>query len=278
VAPILQGSGDMATASPEKRKNFTHKGLMWTAGYVVIVFMFPILLTQVEEAFGWDIPFFSIGPYSPMSLNEWGDYLTGVLSPVALGWLVAAMLVQSSQLDLQAEQLGKQIEELELQRKELELQREEMQLQRKEMEQARGVWKEQQAEQKRTADAYFEANKIAQRNLLFSLRENLTRSSENFAYLILKSRGYSAKFDAEQLQSVRHLADSITNSIDRFSEVWAQDDIRLYKQSKLCRLYVTRYTAFMEEATKQNLQELLAGPDTDLFHILISLDAISPTT
>ena len=79
----------------------------------------------------------------PNGLNEWGDFLTGFLSPLALAWFVATLYLQRSELGLQ--------------RKELEFSREEMRLSREAQE-------VQSRQQERAANAYLEANLIAAKN------------------------------------------------------------------------------------------------------------------
>jgi hypothetical protein len=108
-----------------------------------------------------------------MALNEWGDYFTGFLSPLALAWFVITAFFQRAELGLQ--------------RHELKLQREEMGLQRREMERARDVWSDQQKEQKRTADAYLEANKIARETAFSSNVPYLMRKLEMLALRLCES-------------------------------------------------------------------------------------------
>lgn len=75
-------------------------------------------------------------------LNEWGDYLAGFMSPLALAWFVATLILQS---------------------KELQLQRSELELQRGEMVASRETLDKQAEHQYQTAIALAETARLAER-------------------------------------------------------------------------------------------------------------------
>ena len=90
---------------------------------------------------------------APSDVNEWGDYFAGFLSPLALSWFIATLM---------------------LQRRELMYQRNELKL-------TREVLKEQGDQQEKIAAANLEANQIAASNAFVSLvpkyREGLEQRS-----------------------------------------------------------------------------------------------------
>jgi hypothetical protein len=135
-----------------------------------------------------------------MALNEWGDYFTGFISPLALAWFVVTAFLQRGELGLQ--------------RSELELQRKEMVLQREEMARARDVWSDQQKEQKRTADAYLEANRIARENSFAANIPYLMRKMEMLGLRLCKAAGYGFhNYNNEHFDALKRLAETLPDEI-----------------------------------------------------------------
>ncbi len=141
-----------------------------------------------------------------MELNEWGDYFTGFISPLALAWFVLTAFLQRAELGLQ--------------RSELELQRKEMVLQREEMVRARDVWSDQQKEQKRTADAYLEANRIARENSFAANIPYLMRKMEMLGLRLCTAAGYGfPNYNSEHFEALKRLAETLPGEI----KAWQTD-------------------------------------------------------
>lgn len=111
------------------------KGLLWTGLYLIVIFSFRGYETW---EFLWESDF-----------NELGDFLAGVFTPVAFGWLIYGYFLQRNELRLQREELHFQRNELRLQHEELKGTRETLGVQVKMMREQAAAdrnWRKKQAE------------------------------------------------------------------------------------------------------------------------------------
>jgi len=99
-----------------KRK---HANPWIVCGVIGSVIWASLVLWYIICAFGW-------ANFRDLPPNAHGDFLAGFFAPLALGWFVLTLILQSQQIKMQAQELELQRKELEETRKTLEAQRVEM--------------------------------------------------------------------------------------------------------------------------------------------------------
>lgn len=198
-----------------------------------------------------------VGPFifniAPNTLNEWGDYFTGILSPIALAWFIGTLL---------------------LQKEELALQRKELKLNRKEMVESRKVMREQAAHQERAAEANLEANKIAAAN---AFADRVPQYEEHFGNVI---RRMTEKLPNEITTSKGRLVGrppaTPYDLSKRFSTLVGNDMelkafLNKYEITSDIFDYVALYSEFKKKAEKTDNTVFVRGPYFDLYNLMLKI-------
>jgi hypothetical protein len=96
-------------------------GLLLTGGWFLVIAAFVFLELEPHKR-----------PWA-LDANEFGDFLAGIVGPVAMFWLVLAFFIQSEQLEAQGKSVAAQEAALKATQDVIVLQRETLELQREEL-------------------------------------------------------------------------------------------------------------------------------------------------
>ena len=184
-------------------------------------------------------------PKEPLAHNEWGDYFAGLISPLALAWFVATLMMQAREISLQREVL--------------ENQREELSLQRKEMEASREALEQQVLHQRATADALADSAKIADSQRFHTqVTETRQQLSSILDRLVGGSRSFKFTTDSRNLSTGSPVKGADLSEWVGFLKlvVKSEDSLRQFEEQlssterfrSLAKEYIFRFMELREEA------------------------------